>query len=55
MTTERDYLGEAIEIMTGDTQAQPTKHHLLALREYYQERIARERTRRESVQAQSAR
>ena len=54
-STDRDYLDEAIQIMIGTTMLLPEKAHLLALREYYQERIERARLRRESQPAQSAR
>ena len=47
-STDRDYLDEAIQIMIGTTMLLPEKAHLLALREYYQERIERARTKREA-------
>ena len=42
------YLDEAIQIMIGTTALLPERAHLLALREYYQERIERARTKREA-------
>ena len=49
MTTDRDYLDEAIKIMIGTTALLPEQAHLLALREYYQERIERTRIRRQEA------